>query len=92
MCCRLAGSPLLQECRTCGPRQLARTLSADGDGHRFTCRLGVRNYWIPIRVRDQTLGIAYLQALEHVHRQAPGPETLRPRGARVASAGRAPKC
>jgi AraC-like DNA-binding protein len=65
VCCRLTGSPLLPDCRTCGPRQLARALSADGDGHRFTCRLGVRNYWLPIRVREETLGLAYLQALEH---------------------------
>lgn len=62
-CCRLSGSPLLPACRTCGPRQLARALSADGAGHRFTCRLGVRNYWIPIRVRAETLGFACLQAL-----------------------------
>ena len=65
VCCRLTGSPLQRECRTCGPRRIARTLSANGNGHRFTCRLGVRNYWMPIRVRDQMLGIAYLQALDH---------------------------
>jgi AraC-like DNA-binding protein len=65
VCCRLTGSPLLPVCRACGPRQLARALSANGDGHRFTCRLGVRNYWIPIRVRNQMLGIAYLQAPEN---------------------------
>ena len=65
VCCRLTGSPLLPACRICGPRQLARALSADGEGHCFTCRLGVRNYWIPIRVRAQTLGFAYLQALDH---------------------------
>ncbi len=64
VCCRLTGSPLLPACRTCGPRQLARALGADGEGYRFTCRLGVRNYWIPIRIRGETLGIAYLQALE----------------------------
>ena len=64
VCCRLSGSSRMPACRTCGPRQLARALSADGEGHRFTCQLGVRNYWIPIRVRGETLGIAYLQALE----------------------------
>lgn len=64
-CCRLSGSPLLPKCRTCGPKQLARALSADGDGHHFTCRLGVRNYWFPIRLRGELLGLAYLQALEH---------------------------
>jgi AraC-like DNA-binding protein len=65
VCCRLTGSPLLPACRTCGPKQLARVLSADGEGYRFTCRLGVRNYWIPVRIRGETLGIAYLQALEN---------------------------
>lgn len=65
VCCRLSGSRLLPECRICGPRQLSRALDSDGDGHRFTCRLGVRNYWLPVRVRDETLGIAYLQALDH---------------------------
>jgi AraC-like DNA-binding protein len=38
-------------------------LSTDGDGHRFLCQRGVRNYWFPIRVRQVTVGIAYLQAL-----------------------------
>lgn len=65
VCCRLRRSPLLPDCEACGPKQLARALGADGRGHRFTCRLGVRNYWIPIRVRSEMLGIAYLQALEN---------------------------
>lgn len=64
VCCRLSGAPQIPECRTCGSKQLATTLASDR-GHNFTCRLGVRNYWIPIRVRNETLGIAYLQALEH---------------------------
>ena len=64
-CCRLTGSSLLSDCRECGQQQLARTLEADGKGHGFTCRLGVRNYWLPIRIRGETLGLAYLQALAH---------------------------
>ena len=79
VCCRLTGSPLLAACRACGPRQLARALSSDGAGHRFTCRLGVRNYWKAIRVRDEMLGIAYLQALGH----SPGPLAWK-RSARLA--------
>lgn len=71
VCCRLSGSPLLPDCRTCGPRQLARALVAEGDGQHFTCRLGVRNYWLPIRLRGETLGLAYLQALEHPPRVPP---------------------
>lgn len=64
VCCRLRGSPLQPDCRTCGSRQLTRALRSAGNGHHFICRRGVRNYWIPIRVRGETLGIAYQQALE----------------------------
>lgn len=71
VCCRLSGSPLSKDCRICGPRQLARALGANGNGHRFACRLGVRNYWLPIRVRGETLGIAYLQALDHATSRSP---------------------
>ena len=81
VCCRLSGSPLLKGCRICGPRRLARALRADGDGQHFTCRLGVRNYWLPIRVRGETLGIAYLQALDH----APARRPARNHSARTAS-------
>jgi AraC-like DNA-binding protein len=62
---------LLPADRFCGPRQLARALSANGGGHLFTCRLGVRNYWVPIRVRSELLGIAYLQALENSTARSP---------------------
>lgn len=92
-CCRLTGSPLLPDCRICGPKQLARALGRDSKGHRFTCRLGVRNYWFPMRVRGETLGIAYLQALDHSTARPParkrsartGPHRLRRAGARVLS-------
>jgi AraC-like DNA-binding protein len=80
VCCRLSGSPLLKNCRICGPRQLVRALRGDGDGQHFTCRLGVRNYWFPIRVRGETLGIAYLQALDHATTRRP----TRNRSARAA--------
>jgi AraC-like DNA-binding protein len=63
VCCRLSGSPLLPDCGSCGARQLTRTVSADGNGHQFTCRLGVRNYWLALRIRGEAVGIAYLQAL-----------------------------
>lgn len=82
VCCRLSGSPLLKDCRICGPRQLARALSADGDGHGFTCRLGVRNFWFPIRIRGEVLGLAYLQAMDH----APARSPARDRSARAARA------
>jgi AraC-like DNA-binding protein len=75
VCCQLSGSPLQPGCQVCGPRQLMRALNSDGDGNRFTCGLGVRNFWVPIRVRGETLGLAYLQALDHLP-----PASARPRG------------
>jgi AraC-like DNA-binding protein len=66
VCCRLSGAPLRRRCQTCGPRQLAQALKAAGAGHRFTCKLGVHNYWFALHVRGQTLGIAYLQALHQL--------------------------
>jgi AraC-like DNA-binding protein len=64
--CRLARTSLQAKplCEVCGPRQLARALNGDGDGLWFRCRFGIRNYWLPIRVRGVTIGIAYLQALD----------------------------
>lgn len=38
-------------------------MRSDGNGHRFTCGLGVRNFWFPIRIREEVIGVAYLQAL-----------------------------
>jgi AraC-like DNA-binding protein len=64
VCCRLAGAPKLPACRACGPRQIERVLKVNGEGARFLCRLGVRNFWITIRLRGKALGIAYLQALD----------------------------
>ena len=86
VCCRLSGSPLLPDCRTCGPWHFARALKAGRYGHHFTCRLGVRNFWFPIRVRGETLGIAYLQALAHSIARHPG----RKRSPRVVPPGRRP--
>ena len=40
----------------CDQKKLDRAPSVNGQGHRFTCRLGVRNDWYPIRVRGSTLG------------------------------------
>ncbi|MBN2505701.1 MAG: helix-turn-helix domain-containing protein [Verrucomicrobia bacterium] len=64
VCCRLSGLPLLPSCRICGPKQTARILAANGQCLHFVCLLGVRNFWMPVRIRGETLGIAYLQALE----------------------------
>jgi AraC-like DNA-binding protein len=91
-CCRLveAGAQSWPGCWTCGPHHLAPALKSDR-GHRFTCRLGVRNCWFPVRVRGQLLGIAYLQALEaaaaralarHRSNRASGPSPCGQPGAR----------
>lgn len=71
VCCRLSRRPLLAKCRKCGPQQLGRALITREKGHHFTCRLGVRNFWLPIRVREESLGIAYLQALDDSAASAP---------------------
>jgi AraC-like DNA-binding protein len=72
VCCRLSGSSLKPGCRVCGPQQLARVLAAGGEGRHFTCRLGVRNYWLTLRLQEETLGVAYLQALDGTHRKQLG--------------------
>ncbi len=85
VCCRLAGTRLSAQpaCQICGPTQLARVLAGDGNGLAFTCRLGVRNSWLPIRVRGVTVGVAYLQALA-----GPRPfSSARDRPARFAARG-----
>lgn len=65
-CCRQARTSRASQarCQACGRKQLERTLHAGGAGVFFECRLGVLNYWLPIRVRGLTVGIAYLQALD----------------------------
>lgn len=65
VCCRLAGARTLPwaGCLTCGPKHLAAALKAER-GHRFTCPLGLSNYWFPVQLRGEMLGIAYLQALD----------------------------
>jgi AraC-like DNA-binding protein len=75
VCCRWSGSPQLAQCRACRSQNLAVTLASDR-GHGFTCRLGVRNFWAPIRVRSETVGVAYLQALAHLPRKRPGKPDL----------------
>jgi len=77
VCCRISGARLHPSCKICGPKQLSITLRSNGDGHRFTCRHGVRNFWMPLRVRNETLGIAYLQALDHI------PDKRSPKGSSI---------
>jgi AraC-like DNA-binding protein len=87
VCRQLSGPSLSQLCGACAPKQLARTLSTDGHGHHFTCPCGLRNYWIPIRVRGETLGIAYLQAVHHATASPPGRKPPRAVHARFRQAG-----
>lgn len=62
ICCRTNRSQRTG-CQFCGPRQLTHALRSP-DGHRFVCHFGVRNYWFALRLREETVGIAYLQALD----------------------------
>jgi len=65
-------------CQRCGQTQFARALNADRKGLFFECPLGVLSYWLPIRVRDLTVGVAYLQALDvRNHRQPSRPRPTR---------------
>lgn len=50
-------------CQKCIAQHLARTLGLGHDGHRFTCFMRVRNFWLPIIVRDCVVGLAFTQAL-----------------------------
>jgi AraC-like DNA-binding protein len=68
-CCRRHGAQRRPECGACGAQHLSATLAAKR-GHRFTCRRGIHNYWLPLRVHDELLGIAYLQAAFYSGRQA----------------------
>ena len=63
--CRLGGALRSKECQTCRSKNLTRALANNGSGHRFVCGHGVRNFWLPIRLRGEMLGFANLQALAH---------------------------
>lgn len=73
VCRRLAGRSAKTRayCTTCGLKQLARTLGSKGGGHRFVCRIGVRNHWFPVQVLGVTVGIAYLQARDQADGNSP---------------------
>ncbi len=50
-------------CRRCAAQHLARTFKSGHNGHRFTCFLGVHNFWLRILVRNCIVGLAFVQAL-----------------------------
>ena len=66
LCRRLAAADAAarNRCHACGARHLASTLKSGEKGHRFTCLRGVRNFWVPLLVRDLCVGIAFIQTLE----------------------------
>ncbi len=51
-------------CRRCAGQRLAMTLRSNHNGHRFTCLLGVYNFWLPITVRRCLVGLAFFQTLD----------------------------
>ena len=85
VCRRLKGSLPLPNCQICGARHTAIALESDR-GHWFICPLSVRNYWLPIGVRGETLGIAFLQAAARVPGVVRG--RLRRAGVTVSSRSR----
>jgi len=82
----------LAGCRRCAARHLALALKSGHQGHRFTCFLGVHNYWLPIILRGCLVAIAFVQApaLPPSGRQGPC-KSLHPNRAlpsRIAGASR----
>ncbi len=51
------------QCQQCSTHHLALAVKAGHKGHRFTCTLGVRNFWLPIIVRGCIVALAFVQAL-----------------------------
>lgn len=67
-CCKPVRPTTSSRCRGC----LARVLpiaQKRHSGHKFKCCLGVRSFWIPINIRGETLGFAYLQAMKRTSRK-----------------------
>jgi AraC-like DNA-binding protein len=60
-CLLPAEGPAKAHCRACWQHHLGATLKSAG-GQYFTCGIGLRNFWSPVRVRGVTLGLACLQA------------------------------
>lgn len=53
----------LARCRRCAAQHLALAMKSGHHGHRFTCFMGVRNFWQPIILRGCLVGLAFVQAL-----------------------------
>jgi AraC-like DNA-binding protein len=64
ICSQLANQSLPSTCCVCGELQQEQARNAGQPGHRFTCGLGVSNYWFSITVRNEVVGTAYVQALD----------------------------
>ena len=56
-------SNTLGRCRRCAERHLDLALKSGHNGHRFTCFMGVHNFWLPLMVRGCLVGLAFVQAL-----------------------------
>lgn len=65
VCCELAAvrGAVYTGCQTCSQNCLPPVLDSE-KGQHFVCHLGIVNYCLPIRVCGETVGIAYLQALD----------------------------
>ena len=54
---------VLAQCRTCITRHLALALNSSRAGHKFTCSIGLQNFWLPIIIRGCVIALALIQAL-----------------------------
>ncbi len=79
---------VLARCQSCIAQHLATTLQSGHDGHRFTCFMGVRNFWLPIIVRHWPVGLAFVQALT-LSAAGPAMPARRLRAVRMAASGAA---
>jgi hypothetical protein len=89
---------MLSRCRRCARQHLALVLKSGHTGHHFTCFLGAHNFWLPVIVRHKTVGLAYVQTLDHPaasprRQKDSGPRTVRPASTTVGKRpGRACRC
>lgn len=64
ICSELANEALPLNCSACGRLHQELARCAGSEGLRFTCELGISNYWFSIVVRNAVIGTAFIRALD----------------------------
>lgn len=64
ICCQLASEVQPSNCYEYSQRHQELAQLTVLRGHRFTCGMGVSNYWFSIAIHDLVVGTAYVQALD----------------------------